>query len=85
MLKARCHYVPRVTILGSPFARLLSGVARPRDLPLPPSIKSVDTPEETVVARAWQTSFKEHSAIPLGLVETSFSRSSGPGGQVRLS
>lgn len=81
--RACCHSAPRIYFFGTPCVRFLSGIARPGDLPIPPPLKSVDTPEETVLARAWQARFKEHNAIPLHLVETSFSRSSGPGGQVQ--
>ncbi|KAI3615986.1 peptidyl-trna hydrolase domain protein [Moniliophthora roreri] len=54
------------------------GQARP--LPTPPHLSTLGTPEDSSKARAWINQFKDQS-IPRNLVELSFSRSSGPGGQ----
>lgn len=53
----------------------------PDVLPIPPLLKSVDTPEDKLSARTWIAEFKK-LAIPKRLVEFTFARSSGPGGQV---
>ena len=50
-------------------------------LPIPPHISALESPEDATEARAWLARFKKQS-IPKGLVEMTFSRSSGPGGQV---
>lgn len=50
-------------------------------LPMPPHLKSIDTPEDKVAARTWIAEFKK-LAIPKRFVEFTFARSSGPGGQV---
>ncbi|KAF8629968.1 hypothetical protein AX17_005534 [Amanita inopinata Kibby_2008] len=49
-------------------------------LPAPPALKTIDTPEDKVAARSWVAEFKKH-AVPKNLVEFTFARSSGPGGQ----
>ncbi|KAG5639512.1 hypothetical protein H0H81_000657 [Sphagnurus paluster] len=49
-------------------------------LPAAPKITDLVTREDTSVARSWISNFKTQS-IPRNLVELSFSRSSGPGGQ----
>jgi len=49
-------------------------------LPAAPPIKALDTPAQTAEAQSWLTAFRTQS-IPRSLVELSFSRSSGPGGQ----
>ncbi|KAK7690959.1 hypothetical protein QCA50_006062 [Cerrena zonata] len=46
----------------------------------PPNIPKLETPEENNQAREWIATFKTES-IPRSLVELSFARSSGPGGQ----
>lgn len=51
-----------------------------KSLPIAPRISVLNTPEDISVARSWISSFKTQS-IPKALVELSFSRSSGPGGQ----
>jgi hypothetical protein len=50
-------------------------------LPPPPDLKFLATPEDNQKARGWLNTFKERQ-IPKELVAMSFSRSSGPGGQV---
>lgn len=52
-------------------------------LPAAPRIAELVTPEDTAEARSWVSKFKEET-IPRGSVELTFSRSSGPGGQVSL-
>lgn len=54
-----------------------------RSLPTPPDIGILEGPTDWAEARKWATQFKAEN-IPKTLVELSFSRSSGPGGQVRL-
>ena len=53
----------------------------PDVLPVPPCLKSIDTPEDKLAARTWIMEFKK-LAIPKRLVGFTFARSSGPGGQV---
>ena len=50
-------------------------------LPSPPSLSSLTTSQETQEARRWIEKFKD-TTIPKDVVEFTFSRSSGPGGQV---
>ncbi|KAF8709767.1 hypothetical protein AX14_013472 [Amanita brunnescens Koide BX004] len=52
----------------------------PDVLPVPPCLKSIDTPEDKLAARTWILEFKK-LAIPKRLVGFTFARSSGPGGQ----
>ena len=51
-------------------------------LPVAPQLASVSSPEDANEARLWISRFKSQP-IMRELVEMSFSRSSGPGGQVR--
>ncbi|OAX41458.1 hypothetical protein K503DRAFT_662656, partial [Rhizopogon vinicolor AM-OR11-026] len=50
-------------------------------LPTPPPTASLSRAKEQEGARAWLRSFGEAKTIPKNLVELTFSRSSGPGGQ----
>jgi peptidyl-tRNA hydrolase ICT1 len=52
-------------------------------LPAAPQLCFLTSPEETDEARSWISRFKSQP-ISRGSVELSFSRSSGPGGQVRI-
>ncbi|TFK73296.1 hypothetical protein BDN72DRAFT_761986 [Pluteus cervinus] len=52
----------------------------PHNLPTPPRILSLESREDTEQAKAWIDKFKT-ATLPRGVVELSFSRSSGPGGQ----
>ena len=54
--------------------------ARP-GLPKPPAISKLVTEQDTEEARSWVTQFV-NVKVPKETVEFSFSRSSGPGGQV---
>ena len=56
-------------------------VHSPPNLPQPPAFFPL-APEHEIEARAWLTSFRTAATVPKNLVELSFSRSSGPGGQV---
>ncbi|EEB96609.1 hypothetical protein MPER_04231, partial [Moniliophthora perniciosa FA553] len=56
------------------------GQAKPLPLPTPPHLSTLGTLEDSSKARAWINQFKDKS-IPRNIVELSFSRSSGPGGQ----
>ncbi|EIM90891.1 uncharacterized protein STEHIDRAFT_90800 [Stereum hirsutum FP-91666 SS1] len=49
-------------------------------LPVPPPLQSLVTSQETQAARGWLEKFKGIT-IPKDVVEVTFSRSSGPGGQ----
>lgn len=51
-------------------------------LPLPPVLSSLETKTDTAGAREWLDAFRTAS-LPRNIVELSFARSSGPGGQVR--
>lgn len=50
-------------------------------LPSPPLVSSLTTSEHARDARRWLTQFREAGTVPKHLVELTFSRSSGPGGQ----
>jgi hypothetical protein len=52
--------------------------------PRPPNITTLVTTEDATEARSWVSWFKQHP-IPRGAVQFTFSRSSGPGGQVCVS
>jgi hypothetical protein len=69
------------------FARILSLYPRnfstSQSLPIPPNIAVLQGPADWAEARKWVEQFKTES-IPKSLVELSFARSSGPGGQVSL-
>lgn len=54
----------------------------PSAVPHAPRLSALTTPSETNEARKWIEKFQSQS-IQRGAVELSFSRSSGPGGQVR--
>lgn len=51
-------------------------------VPTPPALKTLVSPEDMDEARRWVERF-ERTGVPKSLVEVTFSRSSGPGGQVR--
>ena len=57
--------------------------ARP-GLPKPPIISELVTEQDTKEARTWVNQFV-NTKVPKEIVEFSFSRSSGPGGQVTWS
>lgn len=61
--------------------RSIKQLSAARFMSPPPPLKSLDTPEHMQLARAWIDSF-QHVKVSRNLVELSFSRSSGPGGQV---
>ncbi|KAI5998794.1 hypothetical protein EDD15DRAFT_2572192 [Pisolithus albus] len=50
-------------------------------LPPPPSLTTLETPQHAREARQWLSQFKAAATVPKHLVELTFSRSSGPGGQ----
>ncbi|KAI6155500.1 hypothetical protein BKA82DRAFT_188769 [Pisolithus tinctorius] len=50
-------------------------------LPLPPSLTTLETLQHAREARQWLSQFRAAAAVPKHLVELTFSRSSGPGGQ----
>jgi len=52
-------------------------------LPIPPALSSLETKADTAGARGWLNAFRD-APVPGDLVELSFARSSGPGGQVRV-
>ncbi|KAJ8072122.1 hypothetical protein PM082_015680 [Marasmius tenuissimus] len=52
-----------------------------QQLPIPPNIPLLESPEHSAKARAWITQFQRIPSIPRKLVQLSFSASSGPGGQ----
>jgi hypothetical protein len=72
--------IPRITreFVGATWSRRLI-----HTLPIPPSTASLSRAEEQEGARVWLRSFGEAKTVPKNLVELTFSRSSGPGGQVR--
>lgn len=53
-------------------------------LPIPPTLSSLESKTDTANAREWLNAFMS-ATVPRNLVELSFARSSGPGGQVRVS
>ncbi|KAG2133537.1 uncharacterized protein EDB93DRAFT_1093281 [Suillus bovinus] len=50
-------------------------------LPTPPSTASLSRAEDQEGAKVWLRSFQDAKTVPKNLVELTFSRSSGPGGQ----
>ncbi|KAJ8588890.1 hypothetical protein M405DRAFT_852353 [Rhizopogon salebrosus TDB-379] len=70
--------IPRITreFVGATWSRRLI-----HTLPIPPSTASLSRAEEQEGARVWLRSFGEAKTVPKNLVELTFSRSSGPGGQ----
>ncbi|KAI6039850.1 hypothetical protein EDC04DRAFT_1619444 [Pisolithus marmoratus] len=50
-------------------------------LPPPPSLTALETLQQAREARQWLTQFKAAATVPREVVELTFSRSSGPGGQ----
>jgi hypothetical protein len=54
------------------------------NLPVPPNLLQLVTSSDSTEARSWITRFQS-SSIPKDLVRMTFSRSSGPGGQVSQS
>jgi peptidyl-tRNA hydrolase ICT1 len=57
------------------------GTIRSTSLPTPPPLLSLQTSKDTAAAHDWLMRFKACS-IPRAAVDITFSRSSGPGGQV---
>lgn len=62
-------------------SRKLHGNETQPRLPKPPNISELVTERDTEEAQAWATQFV-NIKVPKDVVEFSFSRSSGPGGQV---
>ncbi|KAK7062083.1 RF-PROK-I domain-containing protein [Favolaschia claudopus] len=52
-----------------------------KDIPAPPQLTTVESAQETALARTWISQFRALGGIPKSAVQLSFSRSSGPGGQ----
>lgn len=50
-------------------------------LPIPPSAASLSCAEDQERAKVWLRTFEDAKTVPKNLVELTFSRSSGPGGQ----
>jgi len=73
-------YSPRVLCLC---ARGFHANAPRLSLPIPPALFSLETKADGAGAREWLSAFRS-ATVPRNLVELSFSRSSGPGGQVRV-
>ena len=71
-IAARRIHLPR-TVLG----RAL------HSLPIPPHFPSLENASQSREANAWIEKFKTHE-VPKSAVEMTYSRSSGPGGQVRV-
>ncbi|KAJ7672290.1 hypothetical protein DFH06DRAFT_1467798 [Mycena polygramma] len=63
-----------------PFLRRSTHSGSNIPIPIPPRLATLESPQDTALARAWITQFRA-TDIPKGLVHLSFSRSSGPGGQ----
>ncbi|KAK1215029.1 hypothetical protein PQX77_022379 [Marasmius sp. AFHP31] len=64
------------TRLPSLFIRAYS-----QQLPTPPNISLLESPEHSAKARTWISQFQQIPSLPRKLVQLSFSASSGPGGQ----
>lgn len=54
------------------------------NLPIPPALSELSTDDDNKAARVWVDQFKAIS-LPRTVVELTFARSPGPGGQVRIS
>ncbi|KAF8622007.1 hypothetical protein AX15_007361 [Amanita polypyramis BW_CC] len=83
-LALRCHrrQLASLTVYPHwPLCHAIRRLSRASDpLPVPPSLSSINSPEDKLAARSWIAEFKKHP-IPKRLVEFTFARSSGPGGQ----
>lgn len=67
-------------ISGKPSLRLY-GTAPRVPIPLPPALSELTTDDDNKAARNWADRFKAIS-LPRSVVELTFARSPGPGGQV---
>jgi len=67
-------------VLTFPITGTFTRFISTKTVPVPPSLKTLETTAQASEARQWLGAFRSQP-IPRDLVELSFSRSSGPGGQ----
>ena len=77
--------------MAQPYSRYMHTVptsppiTTPPPLPTPPALSELHNEKENAAAEAWVKAFSEApTGITRDMVELSFSRSSGPGGQARF-
>ena len=83
MLLSYHHLLDRSRVFVALRVRVFHATAQSLSLPVPPALSSLETKADTVGAREWLHAFR-NAAVPRNLVDLSFARSSGPGGQVRM-
>jgi hypothetical protein len=81
-ISTSCRF--RATLPAAPWTRLIqTGGGNAVKLPNPPPLSALTDEHDNVLASTWTKAFAAtNGRIPRELVELSFSRSSGPGGQV---
>jgi len=80
MLLSYHHVQNRSRVLVALRFRVFHATAPSLSLPIPPALSSLETKADTASAREWLHAFR-NAAVPRNLVDLSFARSSGPGGQ----
>lgn len=84
MLLSYHHLLDRSRVLVAFRFRVFHATAPRLSLPVPPALPRLETKVDMAGAREWLHAFR-NAAVPRNLVDLSFARSSGPGGQVRVS
>ena len=77
------HHVLNRSCASAARLRVFHASAPILSLPIPPALFSLETRADTAGAREWLNAFT-NMTVPRNMVELSFARSSGPGGQVRV-
>lgn len=78
------HVLNRSRVLVALRLREFHANAPVFSLPIPPALCSLENRADIAGAREWLNAFRG-AIVPRNQVELSFARSSGPGGQVRVS
>lgn len=91
LVLTRIHPIASRRLTALPCSRYMHStpttppLSTPPPLPTPPAFSELNTEQENAAASAWVKAFSEApTGISRDMVELSFSRSSGPGGQARL-
>lgn len=74
------HVLNRSCALATHHLRAFRSSPPSSSLPVPPTLSNLESRGDTADAREWLTAFR-NATVPRTLVELSFARSSGPGGQ----
>jgi hypothetical protein len=77
------HVLNRSRALVAYRLRVFHASAPVFSLPIPPALSNLENKADIAGAREWLNAFRS-ATVPRNLVELSFARSSGPGGQVRV-